>query len=175
MHVSIGHRFDVASPRRSAEATSSPSRPSKRVAAAALALVGAVIASWLTAYQLGLVARPWDPFFGDGTRAVLESSFSRSLPFPDAGVGAIAYVAEIVALAWGGRARFRTRPAIVFVYAAIALGMALGSAALVALQIFLVHAFCTLCLASAAISFVLAMPAATELAATVRHLRNTRR
>ncbi|HVY46942.1 MAG TPA: vitamin K epoxide reductase family protein [Minicystis sp.] len=160
--------------RLGAGARPGPSRASKRVAAAAFAALGVAIAAWLAAYQLGLVPRPWDPLFGDGTRAVLRSSFSRALPIPDALVGACAYLAEIVALAWGDRDRYRTRPAAVYVYAAIAFGMALGGAALVVLQALVVRAFCTLCLASAAISLALAAPAAAELAAAIRHRSNAR-
>lgn len=107
----------------------------------------------------------WEPLFGDGAQRVLKSSFSRALPFPDAALGAAAYLAEALALAWGGAERWRTTPLAVYVYAAIAVAMALGSAGLVALQVLWIHALCTLCLLSALLSFVLVVPAATELAA----------
>ena len=74
-----------------------PSRPSKRALVALLALIGAAVAGRLAAFQLGWTGPPWEPFFGDGTRRVLESPFSRSLPFPDAGLGVMAYVAEAIA------------------------------------------------------------------------------
>jgi uncharacterized membrane protein len=143
-----------------------PSHASKRVASAALALLGAVIAARLTAYQMGWTAPPWEPLFGDGSQRVLHSSFSRALPFPDAGLGLVAYVAEIVTLAWGSTARWRSDPLAVYAYASIAFGMALGSAGLVILQLTVIHAFCTLCVTSALISFALVMPAASELIAT---------
>lgn len=146
----------------SARAKRNPSRASKRVAIGAIALLGAGIAARLTLFQLGLSAPPWEPFFGNGTRRVLTSAFSRALPFPDSALGLFAYLAEIFALSVGGSARWRSRPLAVYAYTAIAFGMALGSAALVVLQIAFVHAFCTLCLASALISFVLVVPAATE-------------
>ena len=142
-----------------------PSRSAKRIAVAVLALAGAAIAARLTAYQLGWTGPPWEPLFGDGSQRVLRSAFSRSLPFPDALLGMIAYLAEVLAVAWGGARRWQTKPVAVYAYAAIAVGMALGSAVLVILQVAVIHAFCTLCLASALLSFVLVVPAATELAA----------
>jgi uncharacterized membrane protein len=140
----------------------------ERVVVGVLAFAGALLAARLTAYQLGWTGPPWEPFFGDGSQRVLRSAFSRSLPFPDAMLGMIAYLAEVVAVAWGGPRRTQTEPVAVYVYAAIAAGMAAGSAALVVLQVAVIHALCTLCLASALLSFVLVVPAATELAATSR-------
>lgn len=145
-----------------------PSRAHKRIGAFVLAFAGALIAARLTAYQLGWTGPPWEPLFGDGSQRVLRSAFSRSLPFPDAMLGMIAYAAEAIAVAWGGARRFQTTPVAVYLYAAIAGGMALGSAALVVLQVAVIHAFCTLCLGSALLSFVLVVPAATELAAAWR-------
>jgi hypothetical protein len=147
---------------------SDPSRPGKRALVALVSLIGAAVAARLAAFQMGWTGPPWEPFFGDGTRRVLESSFSRALPFPDAGLGVIAYVAEAIAVSWGGAARQRRRSPAVFVYAAIAASMAMGSAGLVLLQVAVVGALCTLCLFSALLSFVLVVPAAFELAATWR-------
>lgn len=141
------------------------SRKGKRAGVAAAAVFGALIAARLAAYQLGWTGPPWEPFFGDGAVRVLQSSFSRSLPFPDAGLGAIAYAAEAIAVLWGGSERYRKQRWAVYVYAAIAFGMAIGSAFLVFLQIVVIHALCTLCLVSALLSFVLVVPAWTELAA----------
>jgi uncharacterized membrane protein len=158
---------DVAS-----RARGNPARTAKRAAVIALALLGAGIAARLTLYQLGATDAPWEPFFGDGTTRVLRSSFSRALPFPDAAVGLVAYLAELALVVAGGFARWRALPLRVYAYAAIALGFAAGSAGLVAVQAAWIHAFCTLCLVSAALSFVLAVPAATELAATLNARRS---
>lgn len=46
---------------------------SKRVFIAGFALVGAIVAARLGAYQLGLLPVPWEPFFGDGARRVLDA------------------------------------------------------------------------------------------------------
>lgn len=149
----------------------SPSRASKRAAVAAVAMLGALIAARLAAYELAWMGPPWEPLFGRGSELVLRSSLSRALPVPDAVLGMFAYLAEVAAVAWGSTERWRENRLAVYVYAAIAIGMALGSAGLVAVQATVVHAFCTLCLASAAISLLLVVPAWTELAAAVRSKR----
>ena len=145
-----------------------PSRASKRILVAASALLGVAIAGRLTAYQIGWTGAPWEPFFGTGTERVLHSSFSRALPFPDAALGLLMYIAEIAALAWGDTARWRSKPVAVYVYVATAFGLAGGSLGLLVLQAAVIHAFCTLCLASALLSFVLVAPAALELAAALK-------
>lgn len=129
-------------------------------------MFGALIAGRLTAYQLGWTGPPWEPLFANGVERVLHSAFSRALPFPDAGLGLVGYVAETIAVACGDSARWRSAPLAVYAYAAIAGGLALGSLGLLALQAGVIHAFCSLCLASASISFALVIPAATEVWAT---------
>jgi hypothetical protein len=43
----------------------------------AMAFVGFFLSRYLAAYQLGHIPYPSDPFFGDGTRRVLESEVSK--------------------------------------------------------------------------------------------------
>lgn len=144
-----------------------PSRSSKRAILAWLALLGCAISAWLGAYQLGVAALPPDPFF-DGTAAVLHSRVSAALPVPDAVLGAVAYAVELALTVLGGADRYRTRPWLVIAYGATAVSMALTSALLVVLQATVEHAWCTLCLASAALSFLIVGPAIAEAAAAVR-------
>jgi hypothetical protein len=167
--LATGHAIHAP---RDAHSRALPPRPAKSATVIALALLGAGIAARLTLYQLGVTDAPWEPLFGDGTTRVLRSSFSRSLPFPDAAVGLLAYLAELALVVAGCFTRWRAAPLRVYAYAAVALGFAAGSAALVAVQAAWIHAFCTLCLVSAALSFVLAVPAATELAATLKARRS---
>jgi uncharacterized membrane protein len=125
---------------------------------AALALLGCGLATYLALDQLG-VLRAWDPILGAGTQAVLHSPLSRALPVPDAAVGAVAYAVEAVTVVpWANRWQHTLR--VVYVVT----GLALGAAAviLVLLQAFVIHAWCTLCLASAAVSLILAIPAAAD-------------
>lgn len=75
-----------------------------------LALVGFLASRYMAAYQLGHINPVWDPFFGDGTRRVLDSEVSKMFPIPDAGLGALSYVLEILMGFMGDKARWRTMP-----------------------------------------------------------------
>ncbi|MBM7790227.1 vitamin K epoxide reductase family protein [Tenggerimyces flavus] len=148
-----------------------PSSWRQRLPIVALAMVGFAIASYLTAYQYGLVGDVWEPFFGDGSRTVLDSSLSRVLPVSDAALGAAAYLLDAVSGVFGGRARWRTMPWIVIVF-----GIAVGplgavSILLVIAQPVLYGAYCTLCLASAAVSLAMIAPAVDEVLASLQYLR----
>ena len=89
-----------------------------------LALVGLLIARYLTAYQLGQIDGVWDPFFPElpddasknGTEAVITSSVSKAFPIPDAALGGYTYALEIVTGLVGSRARWRTMPRLVFLF-----------------------------------------------------------
>ena len=151
---------------------SNPSDWSVRLPAAALALVGCAIATYLALYQLGAVARVWEPFFANGSRVILrESAVSRFLPVPDAVLGAAAYLVESVAECVGGRQRWRTRPAAVFVAGTVAAALLLAAVVLVGCQVLWFHTYCTLCLASAGCSLVIAALVAPEVSAAVAHRR----
>lgn len=136
-----------------------------------VALVGFLIAGYLSLYQWGVFSTVWDPFFAEGSRKILHSSISRILPVPDAALGAAGYLVDAVAGAVGGTRRWKTMPWIVLVF-----GMAVGplgfvSVLLVVLQPVLFDAWCTLCLASAAISVAMIGPAMDEFLASAQHLR----
>ncbi len=152
-----------------------PSRWGERIPILALALVGFAIASYLAAFQLGLVKDVFDPFFGDGSRTVLTSGVSRVLPVPDAALGAIGYLADVVSGLVGGRERWRTMPWVVILF-----GLAVGplgatSILLVILQPVMFDAWCTLCLTSAVISIAMIGPAFDEVLASAQHLRRVQR
>lgn len=94
-----------------------PSTWAQRLPMAFLALIGLLIARMLTAYQLGHVDSAWEPFFaGDpadprnGTEEIITSDVSKAWPIPDAGLGAVAYVLEILMAVMGTRDRWRTMP-----------------------------------------------------------------
>ncbi len=144
-----------------------PSSFRKRAPVAGLALVGFVIASYLTAYQLGWVESVWDPIFGSGSRTVLHSVVARMLPVPDAALGALADLVEFVLELIGGDIRWRTHPRVVMLLGLVALGRGLGSAFLVFIQAAVIRAFCTLCLASAAISWSALWAVHEEVGASV--------
>jgi hypothetical protein len=148
-----------------ATVTHDPSRPSRRLPVAALALLGCAISVYLALYQVRVVHHVWDPLFGSGSGRVLTSALSRALPVPDAALGAVAYAVEGCLELTGPRDRWRTRPQLVLLVGAIAGALALASVGLVAAQPLLTGTFCTLCLTSAAVSLAVAALAAEEVTA----------
>jgi uncharacterized membrane protein len=161
---------DLAPPGWSAN----PSSWSQRLPIVVLALAGALIASYLALFQLGLVAQVWEPFFGDGSRIILTSSVSRVLPIPDAALGAFGYVLDAVTGVIGGRARWRTLPWMVILFGVAVGPLGAVSVLLVILQPVLFDAWCTLCLASAAVSLAMIGPAVDEVLASLQHLHRVR-
>jgi uncharacterized membrane protein len=128
----------------------------------ALALVGFAVSAYLAAFQLGVIAAPWDPVFGDGSRLVLTSAISRLLPVPDASIGAAAYAIDAV-LGLALLARPEGPDEIPLALAVVAVGGATVALVLVVLQPLVAHSFCSLCLVSAACSVALAIGAVTEV------------
>jgi uncharacterized membrane protein len=152
-----------------------PSSWGERVPLIGVALAGFIIASYLALYQVGVIGRVWEPFFGGGSAAVLHSPVSRALPVPDAALGALGYVLDAISGVVGGTDRWRRRPWIVVLF-----GIAVGplgalSIMLVIFQPLLYHAWCTLCLGSAVASVAMIGPAMDEVLASLQHLARVRR
>lgn len=151
-----------------------PSEWGERIPIVALALGGTAIATYLTLYQIDVMSGVWEPFFGDGSRTILNSKVSHILPIPDAALGAFGYLLDAVTGSIGGAKRWRTMPWMVILF-----GMAVGplgaiSILLVILQPVMFDAFCTLCLASAVISVLMIAPAMDEFLASLQHLKRER-
>ncbi len=132
------------------------------------------IACYLTAYQMGITSTVWDPLF-DGSPAVLGSSLSRSIPIPDALLGAGAYALEAVLDLAGDERRWHARPWLVVAFGLVSAGLAMAAIGLVLTQALVVRAFCSLCLASAAISLTIGALAWEEISATLTHLRRAQK
>jgi hypothetical protein len=152
-----------------------PSTWPQRLPIVALAMVGFVIAGYLSLYQLGVFGAVWEPFFGDGSRRILNSRVSHILPIPDAALGALAYLTDAAAGVIGGKRRWRTMPWIVVLF-----GLAVGplgavSIMLVIFQPVLYDSWCTLCLASAVVSLLMIGPAMDEFLASLQHMKRERR
>lgn len=131
--------------------TYNPSTWHQRAPLILLAFIGWLISRYLAAHQLGYVDRVWEPFFGDGTARVLTSEMSRMWPISDAGLGAAAYTFEFL-MAWmGGRTRWRSMPWMVTFFFILVVPLGLTHIVLVISQPVLVGAWCTLCLAAAAV------------------------
>jgi len=116
--------------------------------------LGAAVSLYLALYELGALTRVWDPFFGDGSQRVLHSALARSLPVPDALLGLIAYLFELGLAVTKDFTAQGKRPWTALLLGIVATLMALAGLFLTAAQIFIVHAFCTLCLCSAGLSLV---------------------
>jgi uncharacterized membrane protein len=148
-----------------------PSSWPQRVPIVALALVGFTIATVLALYQYRVIPEVWEPFFGDGSRVVLNSWVSNVLPVSDAALGAFGYLLDAVTGVIGGTRRWKTMPWMVILF-----GLAVGplgaiSLLLVIIQPVLLDAWCTLCLATALISVLMIGPAMDEVLASLQHLR----
>jgi uncharacterized membrane protein len=141
----------------------------------AMAFVGFFLSRYLAAYQLGHVAYPWDPFFGDGTRRVLDSEVSKAWPISDAGLGAVSYMLEALSGLMGGRNRWRTMPWMVLMFGVLVIPLGVVSIILVILQPVAVGAWCTLCLITAAAMLIMIAPAIDEVVAMSQFLVGARR
>lgn len=151
--------------------TSNPSAWSERAGLAALALAGLGISVYLGLYQLGVVPHVWEPFFGNGSEKVLHSVISQMLPVPDSLLGAAGYFAEIILGTVGGQRRWRDHPWIAVGFGCVASIMALVSLILLICQPVLANGWCTLCLCSAFISFLIVGPALRESRAAIEELK----
>lgn len=141
----------------------------------AMAFVGFFLSRYLAAYQLGHIPNPWDSFFVDGTRRVLDSDVSRAWPISDAGLGAVAYMVEALSGFMGGRNRWRTMPWMVVMFGVLVVPLGIVSIVLVVLQPVAVGAWCTLCLVTAAAMLVMISPALDEVVAMGQFLVGARR
>ena len=144
-----------------------PTAWSRRLLLAALALAGLCVSVYLTLFQVGVISGVWDPFF----RSPKVLTF---LGFPDAALGALAYGTEIVLLSIGGVERWRTMPWTVLALGIVILSGAIVSILLILMQAFLVDAWCTLCLASAAISLAIFGLGYDEPLAGIKYLKQVR-
>ncbi len=148
-----------------------PSTWKERLPIIVVALGGFGIALYLALYQWRILPDVWEPFFGEGSRVVLNSPISRILPIPDAALGAFGYVLDAMTGAIGGVRRWRTMPWIVILF-----GLAVGplgavSLLLVIVQPVLLDNWCSLCLVSAWLAVVMIGPAMDEVLASLQYLK----
>lgn len=151
-----------------------PAAWNQRIPIVVLAVIGFGIATYLALYQLEVISSVWEPFFGDGSKTILNSSISHVLPVPDAALGAFGYLVDAITGVIGGTKRWRTKPWIVVIF-----GLAVGplgfvSVMLVVFQPVLFDSWCTLCLASAVISIAMIGPAMDELLASLQYMKRVK-
>jgi uncharacterized membrane protein len=156
-----------------------PSSWSHRIAVAVLAALGAVLAAYLSLYQLDLITGVWDPAFGAGTERVLTSELSQTIyrifHVPDALLGALAYSTEILFTLAGSTRRWQYRPWLVALFGLNVLGLACVGVALVAAQGLVVQSWCFWCLLTTALSLLLAVLSAGEVYASLSYLWRVRK
>ena len=152
-----------------------PSSWKKRIILLILAAVGFCVALYLGLYELKMFPNVWEPFFGNGTNDVLHSSFSKSLPIPDGILGAFGYLCDIILVSIGSETRWKSKPWVVILYSILVVMMGLVSIFLLILQAFIVNAWCTLCLVSAALSLSMVWPVLLEFDATLHFLEKQKK
>lgn len=156
-----------------------PSAWTQRLPIIALALIGLIVARYLTAYQLGQVDGVWEPFFAgladepgkNGTEAVITSQVSEAFPIPDAALGGYTYALEIVTGIVGSRARWRTMPWLVFLFGLMIVPLSIVSISFVIIQPIVIGTWATLTLVAAAAMLIQVPYAVDELVATVQFVR----
>lgn len=152
-----------------------PSAWSQRIPLVVIALIGFLIAMYLGLYQLKIFPTVWEPFFGDGSTRVLNSSISKALPVPDGILGAFGYLLDVVTGLIGKTDRWKTKPWIVILFGVAVGPLGLVSVALVIFQPVLVGAWCTLCIVTAILSVVMISPAMDEVLASLQHLQRVKK
>lgn len=148
--------------------TYSPSTYAQRLPIAALGLIGLLISRILTAYQLGHIDTAWEPFFAgsaadprNGTEEIITSWVSEAWPIPDAGLGAISYLLEILMAVMGTRSRWRTMPWMVTFFGILVIPLGVVSIYFIIIQPVLLGTWCTLCLV-AALAMLIMIPFAID-------------
>ncbi|MGZ8164518.1 MAG: SPW repeat domain-containing protein [Methylobacter sp.] len=152
-----------------------PSSWMQRIPIIFLAFIGLYISRYLSAYQLVHIDNVWDPFFGDGTERIITSDISKAWPIPDAGLGAITYLLEILTGIMGDRARWRTMPWLVILFGIMIVPLGAVSIFFIIIQPILIGTWCTLCLIAAAAMLIQIPYSIDELIATCQFLAERHR
>ena len=152
-----------------------PSSWMQRVPIIFLAFIGLYVSRYLAAYQLGHIPIAWDPYFGDGTERVITSEVSQAWPIPDAGLGAVTYLLEILTGIIGGRDRWRTMPWLVILFGVMIVPLGAVSIFFIIIQPILIGTWCTLCLVAAAAMLIQIPYSVDELIATGQFLAERHR
>ena len=153
----------------------SPSSWMQRIPIIFLAFIGLYVSRYLAAYQLGHIENAWDPYFGNGTETIITSDVSKAWPVPDAGLGAVTYVLEILTGIIGGRDRWRTMPWLVILFGVMIVPLGAVSIFFIIIQPILIGTWCTLCLIAAAAMLMQIPYSVDELIATGQFLAERRR
>ena len=163
-------RYSQGSPTIPPGWTANPSDLRRRCSLGALATIGMLTAGYLALYQMGFISTVWEPFFGHGSKTILDSGLSRALPVPDAFLGAAAYFADALLAFVGKEDRWESHPWIVLANGATSISLGLAAIVLLILQPLVYGNYCTLCIFSAFISINLVGPTMGESLAALQYL-----
>jgi hypothetical protein len=152
-----------------------PSSWPQRAIMIGLAFVGLLVSRYLAAFQLGYTEQIWEPFFGEGSRRVLNSQMSHMWPVSDAALGAFAYTFEFLMGWMGSPARWRTMPWMVTFFGILVIPLGLVHIFLVISQPVTVGAWCTLCLLAAGIMLPMIPLQVDEVIAMGQHMMQAKR
>lgn len=151
-----------------------PSSWRQRIPICLLALVAFFLAVHLALYQWRLIDDVWEPFFGAGSQRVLDSEVAAQmhlwLGVSDAALGALAYLGDAIFGLAGSTRRWQYRPWLVILFGIDVIPLGLVSGILVLCQTFLIGDYCTVCLITAAISFLLVYLAYDEVYSSLLYL-----
>jgi hypothetical protein len=156
-----------------------PSSWRERVPIAVLAGVATAIAGYMALYQWRVIDEVWDPVFGAQSARVLDSDVSERMRavvrLPDAALGALAYLGDLLYGVAGCTRRWQRRPWLVLLFGLDVIPLGAVSVVLVVLQGAVVGSWCSPCLVTAAISVALILMAYDEVWASLVYLRRVRR
>jgi hypothetical protein len=162
--------------------TYSPSTDAQRFPIVAMGLVGFLIARMLTSYQLGHIDSAWEPFFAgsasdprNGTEEIITSDVSQAWPIPDAGLGAVSYMFEILMAVMGTRTRWRTMPWMVTFFGILVVPLGVISIYFIIIQPLLIGTWSTPALIAALAMLIMIPFALDELIAMGQYLRWSKR
>ena len=148
--------------------TYSPSTDAQRLPIAVMGIIGLLISRYLTAYQLGHIDGVWEPFFAgsasdprNGTEEIITSDVSKMWPIPDAGLGAISYMLEILMAVMGTRDRWRTMPWMVTFFGILVIPLGVISIYFIIIQPIIIGTWSTLALI-AALAMLIMVPFALD-------------
>ncbi|PVA08158.1 vitamin K epoxide reductase family protein [Thalassorhabdomicrobium marinisediminis] len=160
----------------------SPSDWTQRMPVIALAFIGLFVSRYLAAYQMDHVGGVWEPFFAgapdnpkNGTEEIITSDISEAWPVPDAGLGALTYLLEILIGFVGSARRWRTMPWLVLIFGIMIVPLGVVSITFIIIQPILLGTWCTLCLITAAAMLIQIPYAVDELIATCQFLGRRKR
>ncbi|MDQ3482809.1 MAG: NAD-dependent epimerase/dehydratase family protein [Pseudomonadota bacterium] len=157
--------------------TYSPSTFAQRLPMVFLGLIGLLISRILTAYQLGHIDSAWEPFFAgsaadpkNGTEEIITSWVSKAWPVPDAALGAVSYLLEILMAVMGGRDRWRTMPWMVTFFGILVIPLGVVSIYFIVIQPVLLGTWSTPALIAALAMLVMIPFAIDEVIAMGQYL-----